>query len=222
MFEQYATLAFVVGLILIAVGLLWLIIRAFRQRPLLGLGSVLFPPALIPFAYRHRQSLKIPLRVLLLGSVLAGGALAAGRWHGRYPPLGEREKMVDGERHLTLTGWDRKDYALLQDKTDTAVLQMANLDVNDEVVKVLKDFSRLRELDLNGSQLTDEGLARVAALPKLEILRIRATRVTDEGFQKYLFDKPTLHQLDARETVISAKSLRDWKNLDQERRKYLK
>ena len=221
MFEQYATLTFVAGLLLIAIAVVWLIVRAFRQRPLLGLGSILFPPALIPFAIRQRQTLKVPLRLFLLGVVLAGGALTAGRMVGRYPPLGEREKMVGGERHITLTGWDRKDYGLLRDKTDTTVLQMANLDVTDETVDLLQDYKKLRELDLNGSQLTDTGLAKVAALPALEILRIQATRVSDEGFQRYLFPKPTLHQLDARKTAISPKTLREWKNQDAERRKYL-
>ena len=28
--------------------------------------------------------------------------------------LGPREKLVDGQRHLTLTGWDRKDYSILK------------------------------------------------------------------------------------------------------------
>jgi hypothetical protein len=222
MFEQYATLAFAAGLLLIAIAVVWLIVRTFRQRPLLGLGSILFPPALIPFAIRNRQALKVPLRLLLLGGVLAGGALTAGRMVGRFPPLGEREKMVDGGRHVTLTGWDRKDYALLREKTDATVVQMANLDVTDETIELLQEFKKLRELDLNGSQLTDTGLAKVAALPALEILRIRATRVSDEGFQRYLFPKPTLHELDARETAISPKSLREWKNQDSERRKYLK
>ena len=222
MFEKYATLAFVAGLLLIGVAVIWLIARTIRQRPLLGLGSIVFPPALIPFAIRNRQTLKIPLWLMLLGAVLAGGALTAGRLVGRFPPLGEREKLVDGERHLTLTGWDRKDYELLRQKTDTTVLQMANLDVTDETVELLQEFKKLRELDLNGSQLTDTGLAKVAALPALEILRIRATRVSDEGFQRYLFPKPTLHQLDARETAISPKTLREWKNQDSERRMYLK
>jgi hypothetical protein len=222
MFEQYATLAFAAGLLLIAIAVVWLIVRTFRQRPLLGLGSILFPPALIPFAIRNRQALKVPLRLLLLGGVLAGGALTAGRMVGRFPPLGEREKMVDGGRHVTLTGWDRKDYALLREKTDATVVQMANLDVTDETVELLREFKKLRELDLNGSQLTDAGLAKVAALPALEILRIRATRVSDEGFQRYLFPKSTLHELDARETAISPKTLREWRNQDSERRKYLK
>ena len=30
--------------------------------------------------------------------------------------LGPRERIVDGERHLTLTGWDRKDYSFLRSK----------------------------------------------------------------------------------------------------------
>ncbi|MFN6106911.1 MAG: hypothetical protein ACK5EA_20985 [Planctomycetaceae bacterium] len=222
MFEQYATLAFAAGLLLIAIAVVWLIVRTFRQRPLLGLVSILFPQALIPFASRNRQALKVPLRLLLLGGVLAGGALTAGRMVGRFPPLGEREKMVDGGRHVTLTGWDRKDYALLREKTDATVVQMANLDVTDETVELLREFKKLRELDLNGSQLTDAGLAKVAALPALEILRIRATRVSDEGFQRSLFPKSTLHELDARETAISPKTLREWKNQDSERRKYLK
>ena len=47
--------------------------------------------------------------------------------------LGPREKIVDRELHVTLTGWNRNtaDYVVLRSKPDIVVLQMANPDVTD-------------------------------------------------------------------------------------------
>jgi len=60
-----------------------------------------------------------------------------------------RERLVDGQAHLTLTGWDRDDYSVLQARPQTVVLQMANADVTDEkapqliaeTLKVQKEFN---------------------------------------------------------------------------------
>ena len=67
------------------------------------------------------------------------------------------EKIVDGQRHLTLTGWDRKDYSILKLKPDVVVLQMANPDVTDESLESLQEMKALQELDLSGTQVTDAG-----------------------------------------------------------------
>ncbi|MFM8290029.1 MAG: hypothetical protein ACKOGA_25345 [Planctomycetaceae bacterium] len=222
MFEKYAATAMTVGLVLLLLGSLWLLIRAFRHSWKWGLGSILFPPALLGFGWLHRARNRIPLAVLLCGLLLAGGTLGLSRLVTRFPPLGPRDKLVEGERHLTLTGWDRDDYAVLATLPDTVVLQMANPDVTDQTLENLRDLRQLRELDLNGSKITDAGLRVLAEFPALKILRIRGTAVTDRGFRESLMESPTLTELDARDTEISAKSLREWKNREKEVRKFLK
>ena len=97
--------------------------------------------------------------------------------------LGPREKIVDGQRHITLTGWDRKDYGFLGSKRDVVVLQMANPDVTDQTLEHLKGMNRLKELDLNNTQVTDAGLKVLSDLPALATLRLKNTKVTDQGFQ---------------------------------------
>ena len=95
--DTYANYIYLAGLAVITVGCLGLIIRAFR----------------------HWRKGLLPLGLIGLGLVIMG-----------FPPayellvpidLGSVEKLVDGERHLTLTGWDRKDYALLGSKRDVVV-----------------------------------------------------------------------------------------------------
>lgn len=222
MFEKYAATLMTVGLVLLALGGLWMLIRAFKHSWQWGVGSVLFPPALLAFGWRHRTRNRIPLVVLLSGVLLAGGTLIVSRLVSRFPPLGPRDKLVDGERHVTITGWDRDDYAVLTTLPDTVVLQMANPDVTDQTLEFLRDLRQLRELDLNGSKITDAGLRVLAEFPTLKILRLRGTAVTDGGFRESLLESATLTELDVRDTEISAKSLREWKNRDKEVRKFLK
>ena len=50
---------------------------------------------------------------------------------------GERERIIAGERHLVLTGWDRPDYSILSTRADAVVLEIANPNVNDETLKLL-------------------------------------------------------------------------------------
>ena len=108
-----------------------------------------------------------------------------------YVPLnlGAREKLVNGEKHLTLTGSDPKDAPDLKSKKDVTVLQMANPDVTDQSLEPLKEMKLLRELDLNGSQITDAGLEILKALPALASLRLARTKITDQGFRAALFER---------------------------------
>jgi hypothetical protein len=62
--------------------------------------------------------------------------------------LGPLDKIVAGERHLTLTGWNQNDYAVIATRPDTIVLQMANADVTDQTLQFIKGMKNLRELDL--------------------------------------------------------------------------
>lgn len=132
--------------------------------------------------------------------------------------LGPRERLVDGELHLTLTGWDGESYAFLQSRTETVLLQMANADVTDATLVHLSGMTQLRELDLNDSQITDAGLERLASLPSLEVLRLRGTNITDAGFRQHLMPRERLRQLDLRETAVAPESIDQWRSLADGRR----
>jgi hypothetical protein len=185
--DTYALYMNLVGLAVIAAGCLGLVFRAFR----------------------HWRKGLLPLAIIGLGLVITG-----------FPPvyrllvpidLGPREKMVDSERHITLTGWDRKDYALLGSKHDVAVLQMANPDVTDQTLEHLKGMSALKELDLDNTQVTDAGLRILKDLPALAILRLRNTKITDQGFQDTLAGKASLMRLDLRETQVGRETAQTWR-----------
>jgi hypothetical protein len=124
--------------------------------------------------------------------------------------LGPRERLVEDERHLTLTGWDRHDYGLLADRPDVVVLQMANADVTDETLIALPRFDRLRELDLNDTAITDAALAWIAALPALERLRLANTAITETGFRTALMPHERLRELDLQGTAVSADTVSAW------------
>ncbi len=222
MVEKYGVVVLGLGAVLGLVAVLWLIVRAFRVHFAWGLVCLLFPPAVILFCVFHFRRAARPLILLSVAALLMGGTLGLSYLLSRYASLGPREKLVDGELHLTLTGWDRSDYALLQTKPETVVLQMANPDVTDETLQYLKGMSRLRELDLNESQITDAGLPLLSQLPALQILRLRQTRITDQAFREHLGGKKSLLELDLRQTEVASKTLRAWKAENKEQRKYLR
>jgi hypothetical protein len=192
--DEYALYINLAGLAVILVGLLGLVVRASR----------------------HWRKGLLPLGLIGLGVVITG-----------FPPLyrlavpidlGPRESIVGGQRHITLTGWDRKDYALLGSKHDVAVLQMANPDVTDLTLEHLKGMNRLEEIDLSDTQMTDAGLKILRDLPALAVLRLKNTRVTDQGFRESLAGKETLMQLDLRGTEVSRESVDAWRKAKEGRR----
>jgi len=171
------------GLALMAIGFLWLLVRLVRS------GDPL------------RKRLRKPLLLMAIGLCLA----AAPPIIGKLVPidLGPHEQMVDGERHLTLTGWDRKDYDVLRQKTDTARLQMANADVTDATVALLADYSKLKYLDVSNSQVDDQGLETVSRLTTLDTLYLNNTKVTAAGVEKHLTNHPALKVIWLRGTGIT-------------------
>lgn len=205
--ETYGLAALILGGALIVGAAVWLLVRAFRERVWWGLGCLLVIPAPV-FVYRHWVKAKSPVWTALLGVLIIAGTVAFNRW---YVDLGPREKLVDGELHITLTGWDRDDYSLLQSKPETIVLQMANPDVTDDTLICLRHLPKLRELDLNETRITDAGLAVLAELPQLESLRLRKTAITEQGFREHLFDKDLLRELDLRDTQVASKTVREWR-----------
>ena len=208
------------GFLAAAVGWLYLLVSAFRTRLLWGFALLLFPPSGLIFPFVHWPRAKRPVGVLALAGVIIAIPYGVNWYHNRFISLGPREKMVNGELHITLTGWAGSDYSILKEKPGTVVLQIANPDVDDTTLENLRGMTQLRELDLNSSQISDEGLKVIAELPKLEELRLARTKITDDGFQKNLAAKGSLRKLDLSGTKVEGKSKREWKKA-QPGREYL-
>jgi hypothetical protein len=207
--ERIYPYVFVLGLVLAIVGFIWLVVAGFRTRWGWGLGSLLLPPFSLIFGITHWQRAKMPFMLLIGGLFLT----AAPTIITKLMPvdLGPYEKRVNEEVHLTLTGWDQRDYSVLDQRSDVVVLQMANADVTDDTLKHLKSMNMLRELDLSGSQVTDAGLEHLKGMSKLETLRLRDTQVTDAGFQKVLGMLPALRRIDLTGTRVSRETTAEWK-----------
>jgi hypothetical protein len=215
--ELYLLVVLAVGLVIGIAGYLWLLTRAFRVRVLWGLG-LLFPPLALVFVPLHWRKAVGPLVVLLLAAVVVAVPFGVNYYFERYVDLGPRERLVDGELHITLTGWDGDDYSVLKARPQTVVLQMANPDVDDQTLQYLRAMNQLRELDLNDSQVTDQGLAVLSGLPRLEALRLRNTKITDDGFRAFLNPLDALRELDLRGTKVAAETVRAWRAAQPGRR----
>lgn len=189
------------------------------------LGSVAFLLLVVLFVSLRRWPLsRWPLRLFLAGILLSATPFAYTHLiepivfrYFRPPYIAE----VNGEIHVTLTGVPNYDYAKLTRFQEAAVLQMANPDVSDETLKMLRGFKLLKELDLNDTPITDAGLAELRQCPRLESLRLKNTKITDAGFRAHLLDRDSLMEIDVRETQVKSKTLRDWK-MQKEGRKFLK
>jgi hypothetical protein len=208
MSEQIGAVLIFAGLLAATVGFFWLVGR--------GLATL--------FGRREARALLVPLALLGGGLVLGATPFAYQRVYRAIVGFGERERVIDGERAITMTDWDRDDYSLLAERPDTVVLELGNADVTDETLKLLLGMPRLRELTLNDSQVSDAGLATLARLPALEALRLARTQITPEGLERFLETPPAnLRMIDVSGTGIPTRILRAWKNAapDGEERRYV-
>lgn len=212
------------GLLLLLTGLGLLIRLARKISGWLIAAVVLLTVPLGPLVYgiTHFKKAKTPLILVLLGLITGAMPFAFSHGYELVFGLGERERMINGERHLVLTGWDRPDYSILGLRKDVVVLELANPNVSDATLELLLPLTRLRELTLNDSAVSDQGLATLKKLPALESLRLARTKITAEGMAEFLATPPAkLKELDVSGNEIPASALRKWKNQDAENRRYV-
>lgn len=206
--EPYALYFIAAGAIVLLVGLLWLLIVAFKT------GFI--------------KKAAVPVLVILMGAAVALFVPVMGKLFPK--PIDttakeEQKKGADGtvEERLTLTGATREQYAKLAGKK-YAVIQWANADVTDEDAAALADQTELRELDLSNSQVTDATLEKLVRLPKLTKLFASKTKMTADGVKKFVLDNPDckLSEIDFRDLTPPVKSadLRAWKEKDKDHRKF--
>lgn len=208
MFEQIAVWIILAGLLLAVCGYIWLIVRAFRTKLTWGVGVSLLV-GWIPYLLKYPSSATRPSFVVAAGLVMAVAPVAYTKI--RPVDLGPLLRTVDGEKHITLTGWNRSDYSALAAHSDVVVLQMANPDVDDATLEIVARLTNLRELDLTNTKVGDAGLAKLASLVRLKTLRIRGTSVGDGALEGVLTTLPELMMLDARQTKVTAEGAGRWK-----------
>jgi hypothetical protein len=207
------------GLLIAAIGGLWLLVRGFRQSIWWGLALLLIPLTPLVFLVVHFRKAIGPFLVMILGGLVGGVPVMLNIIQGEQIVTEAKVETKPGtgaaaeEIRVTLTGARREEYAKLSaNNRDAAVVQWANPDVTDDDIKQLDGMAKLRELDLNGTQLTDVGLKTVAGLPGLKALRVARTKITDAGFKELLLNLETLDELDLTGTTVTAATAREWKN----------
>ena len=240
-----------IGLALFILGFLWQVWRTLKWSKVAGLGVLFLGLAAIGVAlYYHfnliilaelgallalpllifgwqtlRKSSRKPAWIMILGWVLLATAFGTNRLLPRLLPRGPHENIVDGQLHLTLTGWNGKNYDLLRYRQNAVVLQMANPDVTDETVKLLlpdplvgdEGMKDLIELDLGHSRVTDQGLIYLQSLPKLAKLKINDTKITPEGVKAFLNTKTGMLEIDVRGLQVDNDFLWEWKQAKEGR-----
>lgn len=87
-------------------------------------------------------------------------------------------------------------------------------DVDDECMKILKDFRNLRALNLSGTKVTDAGLRHLQGLQSLQILSMEDTEITDQGLE-YIGKLQNLKTLNLLTRGIRGPGLAYLKNLKQ-------
>jgi hypothetical protein len=202
MLEQVGAVSIILGILLGIFSFCWLLKRQFD----------------VWFRKAAKKRLQAPFVSIVIAALLTGTPIVLNSFLSRTIDLKPLNPLVNGERHLTLTGWKGSDYSVIVPLSDTIVLQMANPNVTDDTLKYIEGFNAIRELDLNNTQITDEGLEAIARIPKLRDLRLAQTKITDDGFRKHLLEKESLMNLDLSGTKISAEVINEWKELKPKRR----
>jgi hypothetical protein len=208
MFEEVAVWIILAGLLLAVCGYVWLVARAFRTKLSWGVGVALVA-GWIPFLIKHSAKAAAPSIVVGIGLVMAVAPVAYTKL--RPVDLGPLVRMVEGEKHITLTGWNRSDYSALAAHKDAVVLQMANPDVDDATLEIVARLTSLRDLDLANTKVCDAGLAKLAGLARLKTLRLRGTAVGDAALDGALTALPELSLIDARQTRVTPEGAARWK-----------
>jgi hypothetical protein len=211
MTEKLGFILTIVGFTVAAAGYVWLLSRTFQASEPWGTAIFFVPPLALVYLLLSFRRTWGPACVLLLGAGVVAIPYGIKYYQQQFLDLGERETTVAGELHVTLTGWNKDDYSILESRPQIVVLQMANHDVTDETLKYLPALTQLRELDLNDSQVTDLGLKYLRGLPHLQELRLRKTKITDAGFRNALAPLKSLLKVEVTGTGVKGKTLREWK-----------
>jgi hypothetical protein len=189
-----------VGGALLLIGLLWLLVVAFRT------GFV--------------KKAMLPVLVVLLG---AGVAVFIPVYNKLYPPPVQTTAQVFGDG-ITITGAAKDQLSVVLGHKGWKYIQAANAGLTDDQLTGLDGMIELGFVDLNDNPVTDATLERLVKLPKLSKLYAARTQFTADGVKKLVLDNPDckLTEIDVRGLTppVPGAALRDWKSKDKDNRKF--
>ena len=105
-------------------------------------------------------------------------------------------------------------HALLKEGAEIEYLILNGTDITDEGLAYLRQLPRLKELGLGRTQITDSGCEELAQIGSLEELALFSTGITDEGL-KHLSKLTNLRSLDLRNTATMDSSLKSLERLNR-------
>ena len=85
---------------------------------------------------------------------------------------------------------------------DVTWAQLNTLEFGDEEVLRISRFSKLKGIELQGSTVTDSGLANLRGLKEIEELNLRITAITDAGLE-FLRDLKSLEGIYLHNTDVT-------------------
>src|SRR5687767_8935500 len=110
--EVVGLYALIAAAALMGLAYLWLLIRAFQSGVWWGLGVLFFAPLALVFIPTHWKASRGPAALFLFAGVVAAGAFVAGQLGVTRDP---NIKIVDGEKHITLTRAKFRGYSLIKE-----------------------------------------------------------------------------------------------------------
>jgi YHS domain-containing protein len=137
---------------------------------------------------------------------------AVQQWGGIAQRVAAKTLALDV--NLSLVGQDLKDAQLtsLSGLRKTAVwLNLARTDITDEGLAHLSDLTRLERINLSQTKITDQGLRSLKAITELRVLNLFGTAVTDAGLDS-LSSHPHLERLYLWGTKVTPAAAARFKN----------
>lgn len=218
--EQFGFAVLVAGIVVAAIGYIWLILRAFHSSTGWGL-TTLIVPIIGPLAYlaKHFPRAKSPFTIVLLGLVLIFLPLVMNAAFGEKQAQHALQRTTGGLKEFTATNAVNPDYEAISANLDLEIVQAARADFTDDVAERIRGLTKLKTLDLSDSAITDKSLAIIATLSTLEKISLaRVKGITEAGFQETVLKMPSLKEIDVRGTAIKVETLRAWRAAGADRK----
>jgi Leucine-rich repeat (LRR) protein len=122
------------------------------------------------------------------------------------PPDNANIKNMFSDIHVTVNNCTIKTLQWINRFTDIKSLSLAGTKVRDGQLTFILDLKELRELNLSKTALNNQGFVRLENFPKLEILDVSDTEITDNCLERvfnYPEKLPKLKKIDISKTNLS-------------------
>lgn len=136
-----------------------------------------------------------------LGTLVLEDQIVDGNYFGALPAETMTTVSIFGKRHINSTGTPSATHAdlLLGKLSKLKELRTLNLeasDMTDQGLKAIGGLKHLENISLDANQnITDASLPTLLRLEHLKILRLDRTKITPEGLERFLKSSPVLSVL---------------------------